>query len=139
MLWASLSPFSHSGLPLIPILPSSSPQTSSVVNLSARRRPVHWKMIRGRPRCRVYLVSGSGSNGAGAEDGSHRGENVGSHPQPWRCDGKHIRHVAASAMHQAAQSMQSPADLISAAVEVLVKEQCELPAFSTLERLARRI
>ncbi|QBD81970.1 DUF4158 domain-containing protein [Ktedonosporobacter rubrisoli] len=54
-------------------------------------------------------------------------------------DGKQIRHVAASAMRQAAQSMQSPADLISAAVEVLVKEQCELPAFSTLERLARRI
>ena len=53
--------------------------------------------------------------------------------------GKQIRHVAASAMHQAAQSMQSPADLISAAVEVLVKEQCELPAFGTLERLARRI
>ncbi len=44
-----------------------------------------------------------------------------------------------TAMHQAAQSMQSPADLISAAVEVLVKEQCELPAFGTLERLARRI
>ncbi|MBO0782482.1 MAG: DUF4158 domain-containing protein [Ktedonobacteraceae bacterium] len=54
-------------------------------------------------------------------------------------EGKYIRHVAASAMHQAAQRMQSPADLISAAVEVLVKEQCELPAFGTLERLARRI
>ncbi len=35
--------------------------------------------------------------------------------------------------------MQSPTDLISAAVEVLVKEQYELPAFSSLERLARRI
>src|SRR5216683_6108123 len=54
-------------------------------------------------------------------------------------DGKHIRHVAAQAMHQAAHSMESPADLISAAVEVLVKEQCELPAFGTLERMARRI
>jgi hypothetical protein len=54
-------------------------------------------------------------------------------------EGKHIRHIAASAMHQAAHSMQSPADLISAAVEMLVKEQCELPAFGTLERLARRI
>jgi TnpA family transposase len=54
-------------------------------------------------------------------------------------DGKHIRHVAAQTMHQAAHSMESPADLISAAVEVLVKEQCELPAFGTLERMARRI
>lgn len=53
--------------------------------------------------------------------------------------GKHTRHIAASAMYQAAQSMESPADLISAAVEVLVKEQCELPAFGTLERMARRI
>lgn len=53
--------------------------------------------------------------------------------------GKHIRHIAAQAMHQAAHSMESPADLISASVEVLVKEQCELPAFGTLERMARRI
>ncbi len=53
--------------------------------------------------------------------------------------GKHIRHIAAQAMHKAAHSMESPADLISAAVEVLVKEQCELPAFGTLERMARRI
>jgi len=46
-------------------------------------------------------------------------------------EGKHIRHVAAQAMHQA--------DLISAAIEILVKEHCELPGFSTLERMARRI
>ncbi len=54
-------------------------------------------------------------------------------------EGKHIRHVAAQAMHQAAQVMENPADLISAAIEVLVKEHCELPGFSTLERMARRI
>ena len=53
--------------------------------------------------------------------------------------GKRIRHVTAQAMHQAAHSMESLADLISAALEVLVKEQCELPAFGTLERMARRI
>ena len=54
-------------------------------------------------------------------------------------EGKHIRHVAARAIHQAAQVMENPADLISAAIEVLVKEQCELPGFSTLQRMARRI
>lgn len=42
-------------------------------------------------------------------------------------------------MHQAAQVMDRPADLISAAIEVLLKEQCELPAFSTLDRMATRI
>jgi hypothetical protein len=54
-------------------------------------------------------------------------------------EGKHVRHVAAQAMHQAAQVMENPADLISAAIEILVKEHCELPGFSTLERMARRI
>src|SRR5260370_35631211 len=54
-------------------------------------------------------------------------------------EGKHIRHVAAQAMHQAAQVMENPADLISAAIEILGKEHCELPGFSTLERMARRI
>jgi Domain of unknown function (DUF4158)/Tn3 transposase DDE domain len=53
--------------------------------------------------------------------------------------GKRIRHVAAQAMMHSAHSMESPADLISTAVEVLIKEQCELPAFGTLERMARRI
>ena len=42
-------------------------------------------------------------------------------------------------MHQAAQVMENPADLISVAIEILVKEHCELPGFSTLERMARRI
>ena len=53
--------------------------------------------------------------------------------------GKRIRHVAAQAIFQAAQVKEHPADLINAAIEVLVKEHCELPGFSTLERLARRI
>jgi hypothetical protein len=56
-----------------------------------------------------------------------------------QAEGKHIRHVAAQAMYQAAQTMQHPADLISAATEILVKEHCELPAFSTVARLAGRI
>ena len=54
-------------------------------------------------------------------------------------EGKHVRHIAAQAVHQAAQVMENPADLISAAIEILVKEHCELPGFSTLERMARRI
>lgn len=53
--------------------------------------------------------------------------------------GKHVRHIAARAMHAAAQTMNNPADLINAAIEMLLKEYCELPAFSTLDRLARRI
>lgn len=46
--------------------------------------------------------------------------------------GRHLRHVAA-------QVMDNPADLINAAIEILLKEHCELPAFSTLDRIARRI
>jgi len=53
--------------------------------------------------------------------------------------GKHVRHVIARAMHQAALVMNNPADLINAAIETLLVEHCELPAFSTLDRLARRI
>jgi TnpA family transposase len=53
--------------------------------------------------------------------------------------GKHVRHVAAQAMHTAAQVMENPADLINAAIETLLVEHCELPAFSTLDRMAGRI
>ena len=53
--------------------------------------------------------------------------------------GKHVRHVAAQAMHTAAQVMNNPADLINAALETLLAQHCELPAFSTLDRMARRI
>ena len=53
--------------------------------------------------------------------------------------GKQGRHVATRAMHTSAQVMNNPADLINAAIEMLLAEQCELPAFSTLDRLARRI
>jgi hypothetical protein len=42
-------------------------------------------------------------------------------------------------MHTSAQVMNNPADLINAAIEMLLAEHCELPAFSTLDRLARRI
>src|SRR5947209_1920796 len=56
-------------------LDCSSPQSFRVFSTEKlrcqpvlRRRSVQVNMIRGRPRYRVYLVSGSGSNGAGAED-----------------------------------------------------------------------
>ena len=42
-------------------------------------------------------------------------------------------------MHQAAQVMNNPADIINAAIETLLNEHCELPAFSTLDRMTRRI
>ena len=35
--------------------------------------------------------------------------------------------------------MDNPADLINAALESLIKEHYELPAFSTLDRLGRRV
>ena len=53
--------------------------------------------------------------------------------------GKQARHVATRAMHTSAQVMNNPADLINAAIEMLLAEHCELPAFSTLDRLSRRI
>lgn len=43
------------------------------------------------------------------------------------------------AVYKAALAMDNPADLINVTIEELIKECCELPAFSTLDRLARRI
>lgn len=53
--------------------------------------------------------------------------------------GKQTRHVAAHAMMTSASVMNDPADLINAALERLLAEHCELPAFSTLDRMVRRI
>ena len=47
--------------------------------------------------------------------------------------------VAAEAMREAAFTRSDPADLINVAIENLVKERFELPAFSTLDRLAGRV
>jgi len=47
--------------------------------------------------------------------------------------------VAARAIHEAAAVMDNPADLINVAIEQLVRDRIELPAFSALDRLARRI
>lgn len=43
--------------------------------------------------------------------------------------------TATAAITAAVRVMDNPADLINVAIEELVKERCELPAFSTLDRL----
>jgi TnpA family transposase len=46
------------------------------------------------------------------------------------------KKIATAAIEAAATVMEHPADLINVAIEALIKESYELPAFSTLERLA---
>jgi len=53
--------------------------------------------------------------------------------------GAHARHIAVRAAYQAAQVMNHPADLINVAIEELIKESCELPAFKTLDELSQRV
>ncbi|MGQ4669111.1 DUF4158 domain-containing protein, partial [Metabacillus halosaccharovorans] len=53
--------------------------------------------------------------------------------------GKIPLDIATTAIYKAAQVMDNPADLINVAIAELIKERCELPAFSTLDRLARRV
>lgn len=53
--------------------------------------------------------------------------------------GSAARHVAVRAVYAAAQTMDNPADLINVALETLIKERYELPGFTTLDRVARRI
>lgn len=50
---------------------------------------------------------------------------------------KSVRKLITRTIFEAAQVMDNPADLINAAIETLIKERYELPAFSTLDRLAR--
>lgn len=52
---------------------------------------------------------------------------------------KKAQKLAAIAVGQAALVMEHPADLINVAIEELVKERYELPAFSTLDRLVGHI
>lgn len=52
---------------------------------------------------------------------------------------KRGQQLVAKAVAAAAQSKDHPADLINVAIEELVKERYELPAFSTLERLTLHI
>jgi Domain of unknown function (DUF4158) len=47
--------------------------------------------------------------------------------------------AVAQAIEQAAYTMSDPADLINVAIEHLIEQRFELPAFSTLDRLVGRI
>jgi TnpA family transposase len=53
--------------------------------------------------------------------------------------GQAARRLIIKAMAGAAETMDNPADLINVALETLIKERYELPAFSTLDRLVRRV
>ena len=53
---------------------------------------------------------------------------------PWGVAG---RHVAVVAVRDSALSMNNPADLINVAIEALLRERFELPAFRALDELAR--
>lgn len=54
-------------------------------------------------------------------------------------DPERARAVAAEAIRSAAEVKNNPPDLINVALEMLVKESLELPAFSTLDEMAGRI
>lgn len=67
----------------------------------------------------------------------HRGlirERLGVKYQP-----SEVRALAAAALREAARTKDNPADLINAALEILVKERRELPGYTTLDALATRI
>ena len=49
------------------------------------------------------------------------------------------RHIAVAIVHESAQVMDNPADLINVAIAELINQGYELPGFSTLERLVRRV
>jgi hypothetical protein len=49
------------------------------------------------------------------------------------------QQLVAAAIVKAAEVMDHPADLINVSIEELVKQRYELPAFSTLDRLAGNI
>jgi Domain of unknown function (DUF4158) len=53
--------------------------------------------------------------------------------------GKDARRVALRTILRAIRTMDNPADLINAALDELIKQRYELPAFSTLDRLVGRV
>src|SRR6266571_7019737 len=53
--------------------------------------------------------------------------------------GKDARRVAIRTILRAVRTMGNPADSINAAIDELVKQRYEMPAFSTLDRLVKRI
>lgn len=53
--------------------------------------------------------------------------------------GKEARRAAIRTILRAVRTMENPADIINAAIDELVKQRYEMPAFSTLDRLVKRI
>src|SRR5436305_4741960 len=53
--------------------------------------------------------------------------------------GKEARRAALRTLLRAVRTMDNPADMINAALEELIKQRYEMPAFSTLDRLTRRV
>ena len=53
--------------------------------------------------------------------------------------GKGGEQVVIEAIRQSAQTMSDPADLINVAIEQLIRQQFELPAFSTLDKRVNHI
>jgi TnpA family transposase len=53
--------------------------------------------------------------------------------------GRDARHAMVRAMGEAAQTKDAPADLIIVAIEEVVRQRFELPAFDTMDRVAHRI
>ena len=49
------------------------------------------------------------------------------------------RQIVIKSIYQAAQVKDNPADLINVAIAELINQRYELPAFSTLDRIIRRI
>ncbi|MFJ2032950.1 DUF4158 domain-containing protein [Streptosporangium sp. NPDC087985] len=50
-----------------------------------------------------------------------------------------VRTVAAEAIRKAAQAKDNPADLINVALDELVRARCELPGYTTLDELTKKI
>src|SRR2546422_1165926 len=53
--------------------------------------------------------------------------------------GKEARRAALRTLLRAVRTMDNPADILNAAIDELIKQRYELPAFSTLDRLAGRV
>ncbi|MFF0312149.1 Tn3 family transposase [Streptosporangium sp. NPDC004379] len=54
-------------------------------------------------------------------------------------DAAGVRAVAAEAIRKAAQAKDNPADLINVALDELVRARCELPGYTTLDELTKKI
>ncbi|MGP3921216.1 Tn3 family transposase [Nonomuraea sp. 10N515B] len=54
-------------------------------------------------------------------------------------DAARVREVADEAIRKAAQGKDNPADLINVALEELVRAECELPGYTTLDEMTKKI